>query len=124
MDVEKLLLTTAEAADFYKLDSERALREISEAVELGMNVANELPTTAESPEFLGRDVGKRVLLTTREAAKFLRLSPRSLEKKRVQGTGPRYIKLGPGVRTRVVYDLNDLLAWLERSHLLTSEYAD
>ena len=52
-------------------------------------------------------------LTTKEAALYLRLSRRTLERYRVQGTGPRYIKAGPGKRARVRYRREDLQAWLE-----------
>jgi excisionase family DNA binding protein len=33
------------------------------------------------------------MLTTHEAASYLRLSPRTLERLRVQGTGPKFIRL-------------------------------
>ena len=49
-------------------------------------------------------------LRTPEAARFLGLSPRTLEKHRVYGTGPVYHKLGG----RVVYALDDLKAWVAR----------
>jgi predicted DNA-binding transcriptional regulator AlpA len=49
-------------------------------------------------------------LRTPEAARFLGLSGRTLEKHRIYGTGPRYAKLGG----RVVYKLEDLQAWVER----------
>lgn len=49
-------------------------------------------------------------LRTKEAAQFLSLSPRTLEKHRTYGTGPSYRKLGG----RVVYALDDLQAWTER----------
>ena len=49
-------------------------------------------------------------LRTPEAARFLGLSGRTLEKHRTYGTGPRYSKLGG----RVVYRLEDLQAWVER----------
>ncbi len=52
-------------------------------------------------------------LMTEEAAQFLRLSPRTLERFRVEGTGPRYTKAGPGKRARVLYKHEDLVAWLE-----------
>ena len=48
-------------------------------------------------------------LRTQEAARFLGLSSRTLEKHRTYGTGPRYSKLGG----RVVYRLEDLQAWVE-----------
>ncbi|OJW28003.1 MAG: DNA-binding protein [Rhodospirillales bacterium 69-11] len=49
-------------------------------------------------------------LRTQEAARFLGLSPRTLEKHRTYGTGPRYSKLGG----RVVYSLDDLQEWANR----------
>lgn len=49
-------------------------------------------------------------LRTPEAAHFLSLSGRTLEKHRTYGTGPRYSKLGG----RVVYRVDDLQAWVDR----------
>lgn len=43
-------------------------------------------------------------LQTTEAARFLSLSPRTLEKRRCYGTGPAYRKVGG----RLVYALPDL----------------
>lgn len=49
-------------------------------------------------------------LRTAEAARFLGLSPRTLEKHRIYGTGPAYRKIG----ARVVYAVSDLNAWADR----------
>jgi predicted DNA-binding transcriptional regulator AlpA len=49
-------------------------------------------------------------LRTPEAARFLGLSGRTLEKHRTYGTGPAYRKLGG----RVVYSVDDLQAWAQR----------
>ena len=49
-------------------------------------------------------------LRTPEAADFLGLSSRTLEKHRTYGTGPAYRKLGG----RDVYALDDLKAWADR----------
>lgn len=49
-------------------------------------------------------------LRTPEAARFLGLSGRTLEKHRTYGTGPAYRKLGG----RVVYAVDDLQAWADR----------
>lgn len=58
------------------------------------------------------------LLTNAEAAAFVRLSPRTLEKFRVLGGGPRYKKLGARVR----YSVEDLRAWLDsRTFEMTSD---
>ena len=48
-------------------------------------------------------------LTNEEAAEFLRLSPRTLEKRRMLGDGPRFRKVG----RRVIYALDDLICWAD-----------
>lgn len=48
-------------------------------------------------------------LRTKEAAEFLSLSARTLEKHRTYGTGPAYRKLGG----RVVYAVEDLQSWAD-----------
>ncbi|WP_425522007.1 helix-turn-helix domain-containing protein [Stutzerimonas stutzeri] len=62
-------------------------------------------------------------LTNDEAAEYLRLSPRTLEKLRVIGGGPKFRKF----RRRVMYAVSDLDAWADaRSFDATSdpEYAE
>ncbi|HIE0871580.1 TPA: helix-turn-helix transcriptional regulator [Pseudomonas aeruginosa] len=62
-------------------------------------------------------------LTNDEAAEYLRLSPRTLEKQRVIGGGPRFRKFG----RRVMYAVADLNVWADqRSFEATSdpEYAE
>ncbi len=44
-----------------------------------------------------------------QAATFLGLSPRTLERFRVEGRGPAFLKLG----RRVVYSRDDLVKWAE-----------
>jgi hypothetical protein len=67
-----------------------------------------VPAAQVSPEFL----------TTDEAGAFLRLSPRTLEKQRVLGGGPRFRKFG----ARVVYAAADLRAWADsRAYGMTSD---
>jgi hypothetical protein len=57
-------------------------------------------------------------MDTVEAAGFLKISPRTLEKQRVTGGGPRFRKFG----SRVLYALVDLQAWAdERAFANTSE---
>jgi excisionase family DNA binding protein len=57
-------------------------------------------------------------LTTEEAAEFLRLSARTLEKHRTTGVGPRYRKFG----RRVCYTIADLEMWAEASNFaMTSD---
>jgi len=58
------------------------------------------PTAGLPPRFL----------RTPEAARFLSLSGRTLEKHRTYGTGPIYRKIGG----RVVYAVEDLKAWADR----------
>ena len=62
-------------------------------------------------------------LTNDEAAEYLRLSPRTLEKQRVIGGGPKFRKFG----RRVMYAIADLDVWADqRSFEATSdpEYAE
>lgn len=67
-----------------------------------------VPPVLANPEFL----------TTDEAGAFLRLSPRTLEKQRVLGGGPRFRKFG----ARVVYAAADLRAWADsRAYDMTSD---
>ena len=63
---------------------------------------------AVAPPYSG---GKQaeILLTPKEAAKFLRLSESFLAKARMRGDGPRYRKLSRSVR----YSMSDLVAWLK-----------
>ncbi|WP_415845008.1 helix-turn-helix transcriptional regulator [Stutzerimonas zhaodongensis] len=56
-------------------------------------------SASDTPQYLNND----------EAAAFLRLSPRTLEKQRVIGGGPRFRKFG----RRVMYAQADLLAWAD-----------
>ena len=55
-------------------------------------------------------------LRTKEAATFLSLSARTLEKHRTYGTGPAYHKLGG----RVVYSVDDLTAWVARGSVTST----
>ena len=64
-----------------------------------------------------------LFLTTIEVAEVLRISRRTLERMRVEGTGPRYLKVGPGKRSRVLYRQSEVEAWLNRFDFgSTSEY--
>jgi hypothetical protein len=58
------------------------------------------PSTPGAPRFV----------RTQQAAAYLGLSHRTLEKHRTFGTGPAYRKLGG----RVVYAVDDLQAWADR----------
>jgi excisionase family DNA binding protein len=49
-------------------------------------------------------------LTVREAADYVRLAMSTLNALRTAGRGPRFIKLG----RKILYDVKDLDAWLER----------
>jgi predicted DNA-binding transcriptional regulator AlpA len=55
-------------------------------------------------------------LRTPEAARFLSLSGRTLEKHRTYGTGPAYRKLGG----RVVYSVEDLQVWADRGTVMST----
>jgi predicted DNA-binding transcriptional regulator AlpA len=51
-----------------------------------------------------------VLLSEDQAAELLQLSPRTLQRFRVEGRGPGYLKLG---KKRVAYAESDITTWLE-----------
>ena len=50
-------------------------------------------------------------LRTEAAAEYLGISPSTLQKYRVYGGGPKYLKIGAKV---VVYDVAELDAWVTR----------
>jgi predicted site-specific integrase-resolvase len=61
------------------------------------------------------------LQTRKEAAEFLRISPRTLEKWAVTGQGPPFAKIG----ARTLYSDTDLEAWVNsRKRHNTSEYSE
>ena len=68
------------------------------------HLANEFPPPRDSR---GTCQPPMTYLDAHQAAEFLRLSPRTLEKQRVVGGGPQFMKLG----RRVIYRLEDLEAW-------------
>jgi hypothetical protein len=78
---------------------------------------------APVPSTDGQRASLSSLLTTVEAAAYLRLSGRTLEDKRVKGTGPKYYKVGPGKQSKVLYRVDDLESWFtEFKFGSTSEY--
>ena len=59
-------------------------------------------------------------LTQDEAAELLRISPRTLERHRVAGTGPRFVKAG----RRVLYRRSDLDAWTDANTFASTSEVD
>ena len=69
-------------------------------------------------------VNETAYLTADEAADHLRVSAKTLERWRVEGSGPRFFKAGPGLRSRVLYRQSDLEKWVEGfCYSSTSEYS-
>lgn len=60
-----------------------------------------------------------ILLTQPEAAKILRIGERSLERWRVEGGGPPFVKIG----RRVAYDQTTLREWLARNQFSSTAEA-
>jgi hypothetical protein len=60
----------------------------------------------ERPQMLTQIASR--YLGTKDAAAYVRFSPRTLEKMRCVGGGPRYLKRGK----KVLYAVEDLDAWL------------
>lgn len=59
--------------------------------------------------------------TEAETAKFLRLSARTMQRHRLLGTGPKFVKLGGRIRYRV----RDVAEWTNaHTHLTTGEVRD
>ena len=62
------------------------------------------------------------LLSTKQAADIIGCGESTLEKMRVFGGGPKYVKLSKSRRGRVVYDPVDIEAWVaDRKRSNTSE---
>jgi hypothetical protein len=62
------------------------------------------------------------LLTEKEAARLLKLHPRSLSRMRVQGRGPAFVRHGARL---IRYRLQDIEEWgRENLYRSTSEYQD
>jgi hypothetical protein len=61
-------------------------------------------------------------LTTTQAAQFLNVSHSFLEKLRIVGGGPKFLRLSS---RKILYQKGELKQWMERkSRLSTSEYND
>jgi predicted DNA-binding transcriptional regulator AlpA len=66
----------------------------------------------------GAEAEVESLLTESQAAQLVGLSARTLERFRIQGAGPKFLKLG----RRVFYAQTDLLTWLDsRRYTRTSD---
>jgi hypothetical protein len=52
-------------------------------------------------------------LTPEEAGEFVCISTTALENHRLNRSGPRYYKIGPGRTAKILYRRRDLLAWME-----------
>lgn len=61
-----------------------------------------------------------LFLTQAEAARLLRVSPRTLERHRLTGTGPRFVKAG----RRVLYRRSDLEVWADANTFSSTAEAD
>jgi len=65
------------------------------------------------------------LLSTADVASLLRLRPQTLRKWRLEGRGPRYVRLGESYAARVTYRLADLQDWLaQRTFAHTAEESE
>lgn len=63
-------------------------------------------------------------LSNAQAASVIGVTPGTLKVWRVQGKGPRFVKLGPAKQAGVVYRRADVEAWLnERTFTSTSAYS-
>lgn len=53
------------------------------------------------------------VLSVQEAAELCNVSMSFLNKARISGAGPRYLKFSPSPKGRVAYQLADLQEWME-----------
>ena len=75
---------------------------------------------AKAPQsvFAAREIiMERRVLRTPAAAEYVGLSPATLEKQRLVGKGPRFIRLG---NRAVGYDVRDLDAWIDSQRKSTT----
>jgi hypothetical protein len=76
------------------------------------------PVASSNSRHTPRAFERCPFLTTDRAGEYLGLSPKTLEKLRVTGGGPRFRKHG----RRVVYRLDDLDAWSDgKARISTSD---
>ena len=61
-----------------------------------------------------------VFLTQEEVAKLLRISPRTLERRRCTGGGPKFVKAG----RRVLYRLEDVENWATARTFTSTSHAE
>jgi hypothetical protein len=61
------------------------------------------------------ETGGGLLLTTPQAAHYLGLKPNYMEKLRLTGGGPAFIKISAGASGMVRYSREDLDAWVSAS---------
>lgn len=61
------------------------------------------------------------LLTTREAAALIHVSPRTLEGWRLRGGGPAFLRVG---KRLVRYAAGDVLTWAKRQRLFSTSEID
>lgn len=62
--------------------------------------------------------GKRdnaLFMTSVEVAQMLKMSPRTLEKMRLESRGPKYYRLGENGKSKVLYLYDEVIEWV-RGH--------
>jgi len=90
----------------------------------GGNGHNRSPADEDDEDAPPQDTSKTInsaILSTKQAAHYLGLSPSTLAKLRLSGDGPVFIKM----RSRVGYQISSLDEWLaQRRRISTSEASD
>lgn len=67
--------------------------------------------------------GLEPLWNTATAAEFLGISVPTVQRMRSDGSGPRFVRLGRGKRSRIAYRRSDLAAWIEaNTYASTAQY--
>ena len=87
-----------------------AASDLREWIKLGAVRPHRTPLLEHGEMAAESDTAQSAQLDTREAARFLGLSPRTLEKHRNRNTGPKFSRVG----RRAFYTLSDLREWVQQ----------
>ena len=68
---------------------------------------------SKQPTTGGESLRARKVLSVQDAAQFCNLSVSFLNKCRITGGGPRYVKFSPSPKGKIGYQFDDLERWLE-----------
>src|SRR5262245_49566669 len=99
---------------------ENAIQHIAPGVVVLRNRRPKMNNPRQKDSVRGKPTVAAVMLTVQEAANYLRVSKTFLDKSRVSGAGPEFIRVG---KRKILYRVCDLDAWAaSRRYRSTGEY--